>query len=64
MKKALDASALKEKKLKEEESIRKEQENLSLNQEMSTDDRRLNLVSEIIDDMEKDQNGINLADYS
>lgn len=58
MKDALDEAAKKEK----EENARKEAENLAVYQDLNTDDHRLQAVSSLIDELEKDKNGNSLSD--
>lgn len=67
MKQALDEAAKKEKQKKQEAAAlaaKKEHANIELNQEMGSDDRRLQLVSDIIDEMEKDKNGKSMTDIN
>lgn len=68
MKQALDQAAQNEKlekKKQEEEAQKKEAANLAISQDISTDDRRLSIVSDIIDEMEKDDPaGSSIGDYT
>lgn len=67
MKKALDEAAKKEKEQKAQAAVqaaKKEQANIELNQQIGGDDRRLQLVSDIIDEMEKDQDGRSMTEVN